>query len=81
MRRHLLILLISSLLFGCITDSRLGAPQNTGELFTESQRLRQLLEDYFEEYLKLAPLFATYIGDHRYDDQQPQHDRKHPPGP
>ena len=69
MRRHLLILLLSSLLFGCITDSRLGTPQNTGELFTESQRLRQILEDYFEEYLKLAPLFATSIGDHRYDDQ------------
>ena len=69
MRRHLLILLLSSLLFGCISDNRLGAPQNTGELFTESQRLRQILEDYFEEYLKLAPLFATSIGDHRYDDQ------------
>ena len=28
-----------------------------------------MLEDYFEEFLKLAPLFATSIGDHRYDDQ------------
>ena len=28
-----------------------------------------MLEDYFEEFLKLAPLFATSIGDYRYDDQ------------
>ena len=28
-----------------------------------------MLEDYFEEFLRLAPLFATSIGDYRYDDQ------------
>ena len=28
-----------------------------------------MLEDYFEEFLKLAPLFATSIGDNRYNDQ------------
>jgi len=45
------------------------APQPDSQLSTESQRLRQMLDDYFEEFLKLAPLFATSIGDYRYDDQ------------
>jgi uncharacterized protein (DUF885 family) len=45
------------------------APQPGSQLSTKSQRLRQMLDDYFEEFLKLAPLFATSIGDYRYDDQ------------
>jgi uncharacterized protein (DUF885 family) len=35
------------------------------------QRLNELVESYFEEYLALNPVFATQIGDHRYDDQYP----------
>ena len=31
--------------------------------------MRVMLEDYFEEFLELAPLYATSVGDHRYDDQ------------
>ncbi len=31
--------------------------------------LNQLFEEYFQKYLALNPLLATYIGDHRYDDQ------------
>jgi uncharacterized protein (DUF885 family) len=33
------------------------------------QRLNALFERYFEEYLELNPLVATYIGDHRYNDR------------
>jgi uncharacterized protein (DUF885 family) len=33
------------------------------------QQLDQLVDSYFEEYLALNPVFATRIGDHRYDDQ------------
>ena len=35
----------------------------------ESRRLAEIFEKYFEAYLELFPLFATRIGDHRYDDR------------
>lgn len=34
-----------------------------------SQALHRLFEDYFEDSLRLNPLAATFIGDHRYDDR------------
>ncbi len=43
----------------------LGAPP------TAEQRLDELVESYFEEYLTLNPVFATQIGDHRYGDRYP----------
>jgi uncharacterized protein (DUF885 family) len=36
-----------------------------------SRRLNELFEQYFEEYLELNPLRATYIGDNRYNDRLP----------
>ena len=36
-----------------------------------SQQLHALFENYFEDDLRANPLRATYIGDHRYDDQLP----------
>jgi len=57
------------MVLGCTADTRLPAPQSNSQPAIESQQLRQMLEDYFEEFLKLAPLFATSIGDYRYDDQ------------
>ena len=36
-----------------------------------SEQLNALFEQYFEEYLKMNPLLATYIGDNRYNDQLP----------
>ena len=35
----------------------------------ESSRLNDLFERYFEEYLELHPVSATYIGDNRYNDR------------
>jgi uncharacterized protein (DUF885 family) len=35
----------------------------------ESQRLNELFEAYFEEWLQLNPLLATSIGDPRYNDR------------
>jgi uncharacterized protein (DUF885 family) len=35
------------------------------------QQLDALFEGYFEDDLRANPLRATYIGDHRYDDQLP----------
>jgi uncharacterized protein (DUF885 family) len=34
-------------------------------------RLHEMFERYFEDVLRLDPLLATYIGDHRYDDRLP----------
>jgi uncharacterized protein (DUF885 family) len=35
----------------------------------EAQRLRDITEHYYEQYLQLNPLTATAQGDHRYDDK------------
>jgi uncharacterized protein (DUF885 family) len=40
-----------------------SSPKNT------STSIDQIIDDYFEESLKLYPLNATAIGDHRFDDQ------------
>ena len=36
---------------------------------TDSQKLNQLLDDAWQDYLRFNPITATAIGDHRYDDQ------------
>ncbi|MEC8211939.1 MAG: DUF885 family protein, partial [Bacteroidota bacterium] len=38
---------------------------------TETDKLHQLMEDYYEEKLQLYPLGATYQGDKRYNDYLP----------
>ena len=35
----------------------------------ESQKLNKIFEDYFEELIRLFPIYASYIGDKRYDDK------------
>jgi len=35
----------------------------------EAQRLRDITEAWYEQYLQLNPLTATAQGDHRFDDQ------------
>lgn len=69
MKEYVLIAL-SLLLAGCASDVRLISRASESEQkTTDSQRLFQLFHDYFEEYLRLFPVFATSIGDHRYDDR------------
>ncbi|HXV82152.1 MAG TPA: DUF885 domain-containing protein [Candidatus Binatia bacterium] len=63
------LLLLGVVTLGCTADTRLGARQSSSHSSTASQQVRETLEDYFDEFLKLAPLFATSVGDHRYDDQ------------
>jgi uncharacterized protein (DUF885 family) len=41
----------------------------TAAAAAESRRLRELVDGYFEDYLRLNPLVATSIGDPRYDDR------------
>jgi uncharacterized protein (DUF885 family) len=47
------------------------AQQSKSSPATESEKLNKLLETAFENYLRLHPVAATGIGDHRYDDQFP----------
>jgi uncharacterized protein (DUF885 family) len=68
-KRQLRLFLLFLALFSCVADAWPATLQPSSQASGESQRLRQIYEDYFEEFLKLAPLFATSIGDHRYDDQ------------
>jgi uncharacterized protein (DUF885 family) len=63
------LLFFALMVLGCTADTRLALRQSSSEPSTESQQLREMLEAYFEEFLELAPLFATSIGDHRYDDR------------
>jgi uncharacterized protein (DUF885 family) len=35
----------------------------------ESQKLNKIFEEYFEELIRLFPIYASYIGDKRYDDK------------
>jgi uncharacterized protein (DUF885 family) len=69
MKRQVGLLLLSLTLVGCTTETRHAVPQGNSQPSIESQQLRQMLEDYFDEFLRLAPLFATSIGDYRYNDQ------------
>ena len=60
--------LAALLAFGGTGGSAANAVQ-TGEPAGVSERLARMVEDWFEDYLALNPLLATYIGDHRYDDR------------
>jgi uncharacterized protein (DUF885 family) len=40
---------------------------------TASDQLHQVFERFFEDSLRMNPLLATFIGDHRYDDQLPNY--------
>ena len=39
------------------------------EAMTSSAALRDLADRYWEARLEASPLFATFLGDHRYDDR------------
>lgn len=46
-----------------------AAPQDMGA--RESERLDRLVEEYFDRQLERNPVYATFIGDHRFDDELP----------
>jgi len=50
----------------CAAASFAQGPDTTPK--TASPSLNKLFEDYFEDSLRMNPLQATFIGDHRYDD-------------
>jgi uncharacterized protein (DUF885 family) len=65
MRLKSLVVIFALLL--CVIPAR--EQQAKPAATTDSARLNQLLENAFADYLRLHPIFATAIGDHRYDDQ------------
>lgn len=69
MKRRLCLLLLCFSVFRCTATARINVPPRSLEQTTEPGKLHEIFEHYFEEYLKLFPTFATFIGDHRYDDQ------------
>lgn len=61
----------------CAAGTLLGLPQTWAQAKIaappnpDARELHEVMEQYFEDELKLYPVFATSIGDHRYDDQYP----------
>ncbi len=73
----ILVLAVTLALQGCASapPSPAGAKAPDAQLPATAtdtrQQLDALFENYFEDNLRANPLLATYIGDHRYDDQLP----------
>jgi uncharacterized protein (DUF885 family) len=68
----ILVLAATLVLPGCVSAP--PSPTGTQSPATANdtrQQLDALFESYFEDNLRANPLLATYIGDHRYDDQLP----------
>lgn len=53
---------------GTVADTR-AAAKAAKVASAEAQRLREVTEAYYEQYLQLNPLTATAQGDHRFDDR------------
>ena len=68
MKNTLFSLLILLLVFSCKEESKTTTTDNSAE---KSEAFATLLDNYYEEGLKLNPLSATSAGDNRYNDQLP----------
>ena len=53
--------------FSCSPMAQAPSSPQFHQSSSESRRLKDIFENYFEAYLELFPLYATQIGDHRYD--------------
>ena len=77
LRPILLALAVTAALAGCqrapSTDSTAtpAAPAAAVNAQAKADQLNKLYADYWEAYLKLNPLQATFQGDPRYNDQLP----------
>jgi uncharacterized protein (DUF885 family) len=81
MFRVVLTLLVVVTLAACAREDESVAPEAeapaaetasapaTPAAETPAERLNALVEEYFERFLEMNPLFATFIDDHRYDDR------------
>ncbi len=66
---YLLTLIFGAALSGCAVSGTAVKPSPAPQISAESRKLTDIFETYFERYLELFPLLATWIGDHRYDDR------------
>jgi uncharacterized protein (DUF885 family) len=66
MNRRLAVIAAAVALTAC---GRGEGPQPTAAVETPGEALYELVESYFEESLALNPLYATYLGDERYNDR------------
>ncbi|MBC7398093.1 MAG: DUF885 domain-containing protein [Bdellovibrionales bacterium] len=64
-------ILAASFIGGCSSTppTKTESVVQVAELSAKEIVLNKIAEDYFEEILKLDPLYATSIGDHRFDDR------------
>ena len=67
--KYKLIFLLSVLISGCANVEVLNDDTNKTFLVNENQRFETYLENDWEKYLNENPLFATYIGDKRFNDK------------
>lgn len=66
--RTLRIFLIA-LLFVAACGQKTDSGAEAGATTTDSERLNVMVEEYFQENLEMNPIFATFIGDNRYNDR------------
>jgi uncharacterized protein (DUF885 family) len=68
MRLSFLPIVLILLIFSCKEEAKTTTNKNDA---TKSELFMTLLDDYYEEGLKLNPLNATFAGDNRYNDLFP----------
>jgi uncharacterized protein (DUF885 family) len=69
-RLHAFVLvLVLGLVLGLVPFAAGAAPD--GRQIRASQTLARLVETYWQEHLRLRPLHATMLGDHRFDGELP----------
>jgi len=65
-----LAIALAAALAGCSRTAPEATPQAAAQQAEDkAAQLNALYAEYWEEYLKLNPVQATFQGDHRYDDQ------------
>jgi uncharacterized protein (DUF885 family) len=67
--RYLRLCVLCLFLIGCASVDRPFQSDDETTIYPQSRKLHEVFERHFEAYLELFPLFATQIGDHRYDDR------------
>jgi uncharacterized protein (DUF885 family) len=69
--RWLPIALLCTACAGPAVTPTADAPQATPASVAETSPAQKLFADFWQEYLALNPIEATYVGDPRYNDQMP----------
>lgn len=68
MKKTLMALCLAGTIAACNQPGTKGSGSSSAD---KNEKLNQLFDNYYEAYLKLDPLTATYIGDPRYNGELP----------